>query len=730
MITAPIIVTGLVVLALLYIALLVFVSSRSKKSNVLLIFVSSLSAWMVLNLLSSDPTLSVESLLWLNRLVLIFSLAAVFSFLIFLSRVLDTDMHSHRYRLALLYAMNIFSLMISATGLVIGGVYINDDHVYNEFGLFAFVYFLTVTTNLVLAGVFVAVGYRRANVRIRAQVRQILISVLVATPILIVGNIIMPLIGNYSISSYAPLSMVLLSGSIIHSIIKHGLVDIKPAAVRSLGYFLSLGTLTVAYAGMAYALSILFFQGQTSTAISTNPLNIVLALALAFIFQPVKNFFDKMTDSIFYRDRYDVGEFLLRLGRILTSTTRLYLVMSKVGQEVSQTLKSDGVLFVVYRDNHPNEIVGEGIDKEFTDSELDNLKALASQSKHRLIVVDMLESSDDKVTKYVHKSLAGRRIAMVLPLASADETIGYLMLGEHKARGYTRQDREVLETIADQLVIAIQNARSVQVVRDLNAHLEQRVEDATKELRATNKKLVELDATKDDFISMASHQLRTPLTSIKGYLSMVLEGDVGKVSQDQHKLLSEAFVSSERMVNLIGDFLNVSRLQTGKFTIEQRPVDIALLVDQEVSSMQQIASTHDIRISFRKPSRIPILYLDDSKLRQVVMNFIDNAIYYSPESHDSIDVKLGIEDGCVAFRVIDHGIGVPLASQKNLFTKFFRADNARRQRPDGTGVGLYLAKKIIDGHHGQIIFESTEDKGSTFGFRLPIKKLSETDEVL
>src|SRR5690606_31430711 len=136
---------------------------------------------------------------------------------------------------------------------------------------------------------------------------------------------------------------------------------------------------------------------------------------------------------------------------------------------------------------------------------------------------------------------------------------------EHMTGGYGKQDRAALNAIANELVIAVQNARSVQALRDLNANLEQRINDATKELRKNNTQLKQADEAKDEFVSMASHQLRTPLTSVKGYISMVLEGDAGAITPMQKKLLEEAFTSSERMVHLIGDFLNVSRLQTGKF---------------------------------------------------------------------------------------------------------------------------------------------------------------------
>lgn len=253
--------------------------------------------------------------------------------------------------------------------------------------------------------------------------------------------------------------------------------------------------------------------------------------------------------------------------------------------------------------------------------------------------------------------------------------------------------------------------------------LRAQVDAATKELRLANVKLKKLDETKDEFVSMASHQLRTPLTSIKGYLSMVLEGDAGKITTDQRMLLEQAFTSSERMVALIGDFLNVSRLQNGKFLIDRAEIDLASIVTEEVDLIREVAKAREIGVAYHVPSHFPRLFLDEDKMRQVVINFLDNAIYYSPE-HTTIAVRLYTSDGFVICEIVDHGIGVPPDAQAKLFSKFFRAENARRQRPDGTGIGLYLAKKVIDGHGGKVLFSTVEGEGSTFGFRLPIKKLS------
>jgi len=284
----------------------------------------------------------------------------------------------------------------------------------------------------------------------------------------------------------------------------------------------------------------------------------------------------------------------------------------------------------------------------------------------------------------------------------------------------------VLTSAADELVIAIQNALAVQEIKELNSSLQQRIDAATKELRASNAQLQRLDEAKDEFVSMASHQLRTPLTSVKGYISMLADGDAGKITPRQKTLLKEAFTSSERMVQLINDFLNVSRLRTGKFVIEQTKVELGELVLEQVESLKPTAKTRDLKLSFRTPAKFPSLMLDAAKIRQVVMNFIDNSLYYA-KPNTEVKIKLSQKGKNVEFTVTDHGIGVPEAEQRRLFNKFFRASNARKQRPDGTGVGLFLAKKVIDAHDGEIIFKSQEGKGSTFGFSLPVEKLVTDD---
>lgn len=314
-------------------------------------------------------------------------------------------------------------------------------------------------------------------------------------------------------------------------------------------------------------------------------------------------------------------------------------------------------------------------------------------------------------------------IAAILPLAAGGQKIGFFVIGEHRdGREFRQRDLELFEILARNLSVSLLNMFRLEEVRRLANNLDKEVNDATRQLRKSNERLRSLDEVKDEFVSMASHQLRTPLTSVKGYLSMVLEGDAGEITEPQRQLLQEAFRSSERMVRLVSDFLNVNRLQTGKFKIDRTEVDLSRLVAEEVDNVDQVANAHKVKILYRRPARFPMLFLDDNKLRQVVMNLIDNAIYYSPDAN-SVRVRLSVEDGQAVLRVVDKGIGVAPEVKKRLGEKFFRAENARKQRPDGTGIGLFLAREIVAGHGGSMIFESELGKGSTFGFRLPIAKL-------
>jgi signal transduction histidine kinase len=341
-----------------------------------------------------------------------------------------------------------------------------------------------------------------------------------------------------------------------------------------------------------------------------------------------------------------------------------------------------------------------------------------SAQKDRM--VSLRTASEEEIAYYLGCSAATAegvkagpiKTVYVTKLVARSKLVGIMAVGSGGTlEDFEAADIDLLQRLGEAVGIALDNKL-----------LFEENQQVLQQLRKANSRLKELDATKDEFISMASHQLRTPLTTIKGYLSMVLEGDVGPVTKDERQMIQQAFDSSERMVFLIADLLNVSRLQSGKFVIDNKPTDLAEMVAGEVKQLQETAKNHHLSLTYEKPAGFPILNLDETKIRQVIMNFMDNAIYYTPAG-GSIEVKVQATPDTVSYTVTDTGLGVPKAEQHHLFSKFYRAGNARKMRPDGTGLGLFMAKKVITAQGGAIIFQSDEGKGSTFGFSFPRSKM-------
>lgn len=596
---------------------------------------------------------------------------------------------------------------ISAIPGTVGTAVEDAAIVTNDSGIILYGMFLLVY--LLGACVMLFHRSRHASRNLRRQVKLILSGVIASSVVGLVFNLALPIMGNYQFTQLGPAGAIFFIMSVAYAVARYGLFDIRLAIIRTVTYGLSLTSLAAIYMIIAY---VIFdgILGQT-TALSQMVVNVVLTLTLAFAFQPIKRFFDHLTKSLFYKDIYDADDFFEALNKVLTSTTDLRTLLKRVSAMLAVTFKSEQAFFFLYTK-----------EKGFISSGTDEHNRLPYKDAEELRDLrDIITPDSTHVSRLVRRMLISHKIALVVPLHRDQAVIGYVCLGEHRASIYSSRDRQVLRRVADELTIAIQNALSVQEVKDLNENLQQRVESATKELRASNAQLQRLDEAKDEFISMASHQLRTPLTSIKGYISMLMDGDVGAVTGEQKYLLQEAFISSERMVRLIGDFLNVSRLQTGKFIVDRHPVDLAKIVAQEIEGLEPNARSRGLKFTYKKTKKLPLMNLDENKIQQVIMNFSDNAIYYSKEK-SKIVVSLAVVGNKVEFTVKDTGIGVPAAEQAQLFNKFFRATNARKQRPDGTGVGLFLAKKVIDAHGGELIFESQEGKGSTFGFRLPLPK--------
>jgi len=577
-------------------------------------------------------------------------------------------------------------------------------------------YFLSAS--LILVSFFILLSKYNQSTKVnRSKMNLMIIGIIIYVLSQIAFNLVLPMIGIQNLYYIGDYSIIIFIVFTAYAIVKHHLFDIKLAVTRSVTYSLVLVTLAGLYFIAAYLVSILFNQELNSPSQTVG--NVMISLLLAFVFQPIKHFFDRITNRLFYKSSYNSDIFFAHINQIATLTTDLSELLKNSVNEIAKTIKIEQVYFIVLRSDEKPISVGTSHHNNLPTNDIKMIDNYFSNNSDSFL--DKSYLLDEKEDYHLRRLLVSHKTELILPLVISREFIGYLCLGDKKSGQYSSRDINVLKTVSNELTIAIKNALAIQEVRELNATLQQKIANATKELRASNTQLQRLDKAKDEFVGMASHQLRTPLTTVKGYISMVMEGDAGEITSEQRRLLDEAFMSSERMVNLINDFLNVSRIQTGKFIIDKHPTNLVRLIEQEIDRLKPNATSRKLEFVFKKPKDFPIVNIDESKIREVVMNFADNALYYSHEGA-KIDISLYIDDSNQAvFEVIDTGIGVPDEDQARLFTKFYRAGNAKKQRPDGTGVGLFLAKKVISAQGGRIIFESVEDKGSTFGFSLPIE---------
>jgi PAS domain S-box-containing protein len=231
-------------------------------------------------------------------------------------------------------------------------------------------------------------------------------------------------------------------------------------------------------------------------------------------------------------------------------------------------------------------------------------------------------------------------------------------------------------------------------------------------------KLVE--TMKTEFVSIAAHQLRTPLSAIKWTIRMLLDGDIGDISEDQKSLLEKTYESNERMIGLINDLLNVTRIEEGRFLYKPEISQIEDLTDKIIKNSEGPLAMKKIKIKLEKPRELlPSVLVDEEKMGLAIQNLLENAIKYTSEK-GTITISLQKEKNYILFKIKDTGVGIPLDQQDRIFTKFFRGSNVVKMETDGSGLGLYTTKNIIEAHNGKIWFESEEGKGTLFCFTLPI----------
>ncbi len=231
-----------------------------------------------------------------------------------------------------------------------------------------------------------------------------------------------------------------------------------------------------------------------------------------------------------------------------------------------------------------------------------------------------------------------------------------------------------------------------------------------------------VEKSKSDFVTLAAHGLRTPTAGIKWSLKMLLDEDVGKITPQQREILEKTYLSNDKVISLINDLLNVARIEEGKFLTHVALSNFASIIEGAMKTYEDVARMNNIRVEFKKsPNVLPSVMVDAQKMQLAVENLLDNAVRYT-RSGGKVTVALREANGQIEFQISDNGLGIPQQQQQSVFRKFFRAENVMKVETEGTGLGLFIAKSIVEAHQGKIWFESQEGKGATFFISIPLRK--------
>ncbi len=337
-------------------------------------------------------------------------------------------------------------------------------------------------------------------------------------------------------------------------------------------------------------------------------------------------------------------------------------------------------------------------------------------------IIRQINPSVERLFGYTPKELVGTSIANFFASSATPkeystnilQAIGLHELGTNvNAKGYTmNMTTKDKKSIPARLYCRIIHKKNEESPYILFVILDRRTE-------------IELDNMKREFVSVASHQLRTPLTAMRGNIENLLDGIFGDFTEDQREVLRDTSFAAERLINLINEFLDVSRIQKGTLELTITDVNISEVIRSVIGELRDYAKRHRVTLSLHIPKKDVFVSGDELRVRQVVQNLVDNAIKYSSPKNPDVCIEISkAKDNMIEVIIADNGIGIPEREQDKLFNRFFRASNVSKVGSSGTGLGLYIVKTIIQKHGGKIWFDSKEDKGTAFHFLLPVSKKS------
>lgn len=676
--------------------------SATSRSFTLLTF--SLAFWAIVMYLSNRP-FPPDQVLWLIRLSMFAAITMSTSILLFSLTVPRTIFPYTKKILYLILFLSLISLLVSISPFMFTHITYENGSIVPHAG-WGMVFFLVTGVGYILASIFILfIKFFKSKDLVRTQLRIILTGLILMHILLIIGVLFFSVIlGSDDLVSYAPVFSIPFLASSTYAITRHRFLKIRAIVART----------------VAFTILLLAIVGFLATLLTTLPLflpaqfhslaTITSSIILAFSFNPLRLVLERLTEKVFHKRSYNPNELLEELSEIIRSTLNINRLTTKVNQTLVSTIApSQSAFLLLGRDQKQVFVFQNNFDTK-PETTVEEIIHLTKKAKQSILVLDETES---KKTKEILEKYG---FSVVVPLVVSTKIHGLFVLGP-KASGeiYNAEDLKVLEIFGPQISVAIQNSLAFEEIANFNLTLRDKVKDATSELRKANRDLRKLDKLKDEFVFIATHELKTPVTVIKGYISMIEDGTYGKLPKALNEPCHEITEATSQLVQLVNDLLQIARSEAKTISIDTKPVDLCQIIQETVTSLKPLADQKKLGLTSECDDEI-IVMADPDRLKEIINNLVSNAIKYSEAG--KISLWYAQENNQIITHVTDEGAGIAAEDQKRIFTRFFRSEELSGKAP-GTGLGLFIVKQLVERMKGRIWFTSKPGSGTTFSFALP-----------
>ncbi len=593
---------------------------------------------------------------------------------------------------------------------------------------------------LVISAIFglASMGYVYAtapNPILKRQIRWILWGLGCAVVTSIIDMVLTALhIQTWEVYNLLLLGLIPLPISVAFAILRYRLLDVELVISRSVIY----GLLT-AFLGALYLLLISFLSIILGIAAGSSSYTLVVffsALFIGMLANPIRAKLQAIIDHAFFRQQVDYQRALIQWSEKLSTSIRFTDLAQLLLQEVPQQMMLERAWCLVLNEEEmrleplpapgspldlasagpgrPVRSVTDGIEPvDRPPSGGDDLSISVHSAivahlgkPDRVILLGGESGEHSALLEDIPSSWREAGVQIALPLINGGKLLGIYLLGAKRSGDlYQRYELDLLRTVANQAATSIANARLYEKVRVFSQHLEEQVRERTQELR--------------DFVSTVYHELCTPITTIQGYISLLLDCQVGPLTGNQQRFLESARVSVERLMRLVGDLSDISRIETGRLTIYPEPISLLQAVEETVNSLIPTIESKGLQVQIALSSDTATVRGDPQRVVQILTNLLSNACRYTPAG-GRITIASSRRDGVAEITVSDTGIGIRKDEIDRIFDRFYRSDDPLVQGQSGTGLGLAITKSLVELHGGRVWVKSELGKGSTFGFTLPL----------